>query len=106
VNVNYTGWLQGGGLFDSSLNEGRQPFSFMLGQGRVIKAWDEAVALMKVGGLYRIIAPPDLAYGEQGQGADIPPNSTLIFDISVLGLGSPTPTGPAPTAPAATTAAP
>lgn len=93
VNVNYTGWTQGGSLFDSSLNEGRTPFSFQVGLGRVIKAWDEAIQLMKVGGFYRIIAPPELAYGEQGNGS-IPPNATLIFDISVLSsTGTPTPIG-------------
>jgi peptidylprolyl isomerase len=103
VNVEYTGWLQGGGLFDSSFNPGRESFSFPLGQGRVIKAWDEGVALMKIGGTYRIIAPPDLAYGEQGSGTTIPPNSTLIFDISVLGVGSSTPTPTAQPLPTATT---
>jgi peptidylprolyl isomerase len=112
VKVNYSGWLQGGGLFDSSLNPGRSPFTFTLGAGNVIKAWDEGLALMKVGGIYRIIAPPELAYGEAGSGSTIPPNSTLIFDIAVLESAPPTPVGqtpsptPAPTATATTGATP
>lgn len=96
VTVNYTGWLQGGGLFDSSLNEGRTPFQFFLGQQRVIGAWDEAVATMKVGGIYRIIAPPDLAYGAAGKPPTIPENATLIFDIAVLETAPPTPVGQTP----------
>lgn len=106
VKVNYSGWLQGGGLFDSSLNPGRSPFTFTLGTGGVIKAWEEGVALMKVGGVYRIIAPPDLAYGETGSGSSIPPNSTLIFDISVLESAPPTPVGQTPSPTPAPTAAP
>lgn len=105
VTVNYTGWLDeanGGGVFDSSLN--RQPFTFVLGEQRVIKAWDEAVAMMKVGGVYRIIAPPDIAYGASGSGSAIPPNATLTFDISVLSIGTPTPAASAtPTAAPTTT---
>ena len=96
VTVNYSGWLQGGALFDSSLKEGRTPFQFFLGQQRVIKAWDEAVATMKVGGLYRIIAPPDLAYGAAGSPPTIPGNATLIFDIALLETAPPTPVGQTP----------
>jgi len=91
VTVNYTGWLQGGGLFDSSLSSGRSPFQFVLGEGLVIKAFDEAVTQMKVGGVYRIIALPDLAYGATGSPPYIPANATLIFDISVLDTQAPTP---------------
>jgi hypothetical protein len=108
VTVNYSGWLQGGGLFDSSLNEGRTPFQFFLGQQRVIGAWDEAVATMKVGGIYRIIAPPELAYGAAGKPPTIPENSTLIFDIALLETAPPTPVGqtPSPTPAPTPTAAP
>lgn len=111
AKVNYSGWLQDGGtLFDSSLNPGRQPFTFTVGTGGVIKAWDEAVKLMKVGGVYRIIAPPDIAYGATGSPPVIPANATLIFDISVLEAAPPTPVGqtpsPAPTPTAAATPEP
>ena len=84
VTVNYAGWLKDGALFDSSLNEGRTPFSFVLGEGRVIPGWDIGVGLMKIGGVYRLIIPPDLGYGENGQGSAIPPAATLVFDISVI----------------------
>jgi peptidylprolyl isomerase len=96
VTVNYSGWLQDGALFDSSLKEGRTPFQLVLGQGNVIKGWDEGIALMKVGGVYRLIIPPDLGYGAGGSGASIPPNSTLVFDVSVISTekltASPSPT--------------
>jgi hypothetical protein len=97
VTVNYTGWTQGGNLFDSSLNEGRTPFTFTLGTGGVIKGWDEGVQLMKTGGKYRLIIPPDLGYGDTGSGANIPPGATLIFDIEVLGPATPTPAALTPT---------
>ncbi len=83
VTVNYTGWLQNGTKFDSSLDR-NQPFSFVLGRGQVIKGWDEGVAGMKVGGKRRLIIPGDLAYGPQGRPPTIPPNATLIFDIDLL----------------------
>jgi peptidylprolyl isomerase len=83
VTVNYSGWLLDGPLFDSSLRSG-QPFSFVLGQGRVIQGWDQGVPLMEVGGVYRLIIPPELGYGSAGSGASIPPDSTLVFDISVV----------------------
>jgi len=97
VTVNYTGWTQGGSLFDSSLNEGRTPFTFNLGTGGVIKGWDEGVALMKAGGKYRLIIPPELGYGAAGSGANIPPGATLIFDIEVLSPATSTPEAPTPT---------
>ncbi len=86
VVVNYTGWLQADGVkFDSSLDSG-QPFSFPLGQGDVIKGWDEGVATMKVGGHRRLVIPPDLAYGAQGFAPAIPPDATLIFDVELLNI--------------------
>lgn len=86
VTVNYTGYLLNGTVFDSSVSR-NQPFSFVIGEGQVIKGWDEGVLTMKVGGKRRLIIPANLAYGAQGQGS-IPPNSTLIFDVELLKVGS------------------
>jgi peptidylprolyl isomerase len=84
VIVNYTGWLADGGTkFDSSL-EREEPFAFALGAGSVIPGWDEGVAGMKVGGVRRLIIPPDLAYGAAGRPPTIPENATLIFDIQLI----------------------
>jgi len=80
--VNYTGWLEDGTKFDSSLDRGR-PFSFPVGAGRVIKGWDEGVATMKVGGKRRLIVPAGLGYGDRGTGP-IPGGATLIFDVELL----------------------
>lgn len=89
VSVNYTGWLYRplakdlhGKQFDSSV--GRAPFTFQLGRGMVIRGWDKGVAGMKVGGRRTLIIPAELAYGSRGAGADIPPNSALIFDVELL----------------------
>ena len=84
VTVHYTGWLTDGKKFDSSV--GRAPFSFKLGAGRVIKGWDEGVAGMKVGGKRQLRIPPDLAYGEDGHPPQIPPHSTLIFDVQLVAV--------------------
>ena len=85
VAVEYTGWLQDGTVFDSSRKTGRTPFSFQLGAGMVIPGWDEGVPGMKVGGVRRLVIPPALAYGPQGQGP-IPANATLTFDIELLAV--------------------
>jgi peptidylprolyl isomerase len=87
--VHYTGWLYDNGnrgkKFDSSLDSGK-PFEFKVGQGQVIKGWDEGVATMKTGGKRTLIVPPQLGYGERGAGADIPPNATLVFDIELIAV--------------------
>lgn len=83
VFVHYTGWLTDGTKFDSSLDRG-QPFSFPLGEGRVIAGWDEGVTGMKVGGKRILVIPADLGYGAGGAGNVIPPNATLIFEVELL----------------------
>ena len=85
VKVDYTGWLTNGKKFDSSVGTGH-PFEFMLGAGQVIKGWDEGVAGMKVGGKRQLRIPPDLAYGTKGYPPVIPPDSTLVFDVQLLGV--------------------
>jgi hypothetical protein len=88
VEVHYTGTLIDGKKFDSSLDRG-QPFEFILGEGQVIKGWDEGIALMKEGGKLKLIIPPDLAYGNRAVGDLIPANSTLIFDVELLSVNIP-----------------
>ena len=86
VVVNYTGKLEDGSVFDSSLNPGREPFTFTLGVGSVIKGWDLGVKGMKVGGKRKLTIPAELGYGAKGAGNVIPPNATLIFDVELLEL--------------------
>ncbi len=84
VIVHYTGWLEDGTQFDSSVERG-EPFTFPIGQGGVIAGWDEGVATMKIGGKRQLVIPSDLAYGDGGSGP-IPPGATLIFDIELLDI--------------------
>ena len=83
VKVHYTGKLMDGNIFDSSLRR-NLPFEFKIGEGRVIKGWEEALKILRVGEKASFIIPSDLAYGARGAGGVIPPNATLIFEIELL----------------------
>ena len=90
VTVQYAGWLYDpnqpnhkGSLFDTSVN--RQPYSFVLGVGAVIRGWDQGLVGLKVGGVRQLVIPPDLAYGAAGNGP-IPPNATLLFEVELLAV--------------------
>lgn len=86
VSVHYTGWLLDGKKFDSSVDRGT-PFQFVLGQGQVIKGWDEGLSTMQVGGKRKLIVPANLAYGDRDVGNGlIPANSTLVFEVELLGV--------------------
>jgi peptidylprolyl isomerase len=73
-----------GTKFDSSVDKG-QPFEFRLGAGEVIKGWDEGVSTMRIGGMRKLVVPPNLGYGDRGAGGVIPPGATLVFDVQLLG---------------------
>ena len=83
ITINYTGWLEDGTKFDSSLNPGREPLRFTLGAGQMIQGFDQGILGMKVGGKRKLTIPPNLGYGSQDKGI-IPPNSTLIFELDLL----------------------
>ncbi len=89
VTVHYTGWLNNkgekGSQFDSSISRGR-PFVFIIGQGQVIKGWDEGVMSMKIGEKRRLYIPSKLGYGVYGAGALIPPGADLIFDVELISV--------------------
>jgi peptidylprolyl isomerase len=83
VTVHYTGWLEDGKKFDSSLDHG-QPFVFRIGAGEVIPGWDEGVMSMRVGGKRKLFIPAQLGYGAAGAPGAIPPNANLIFEVELL----------------------
>jgi FKBP-type peptidyl-prolyl cis-trans isomerase len=83
VLVHYTGWLLNGKKFDSSI--GQKPLRFHLGNGEVIKGWDQGIKGMRVGGKRQLRIPPVLAYGDHSSG-EIPPGATLIFDVELMGV--------------------
>lgn len=85
VAVHYTGYLHDGTIFDSSVSRG-EPISFPIGVGRVIKGWDEGIALLKVGEKARLLIPYQLAYGDRGAGSTIPPRTDLIFDVELMSV--------------------
>ena len=85
ITVNYTGKFQDGKVFDTSI--GKQPFSFTIGAGQVIRGWDEGLVGMKVGGTRLVAIPPELGYGANAVG-QIPANSTLIFQVELVSIGA------------------
>lgn len=93
VSVHYTGHLEDGTVFDSSVDR-NEPIQFALGRGMVIPGWDEGIALLNVGGKARLIIPPELAYGSAGAGGVIPPDATLVFDVELIDVKPGAPDSP------------
>lgn len=93
VSMNYTGTFTNGMTFDSS-HERKQPFSFKLGAGQVIKGWDEGVAKLRVGDHAILVIPGKLGYGPRGIPNAIPPDATLIFIVEVIDVKASSETGP------------
>ena len=87
VKVDYTGWLESDGK-EFATSTGRKPIAFAVGKGRVIPGWDEGILSMSVGGKRRLSIPAELAYGENGAGDAIPPNSRLQFECELVGIES------------------
>lgn len=85
VSVHYVGTLLDGKQFDSSRNKG-VPLEFSIGTGQVIKAWDEGISSMKIGGIRKFIVPAELAYADKGHPAGVPPNATTVFEVELLGI--------------------
>lgn len=85
LSVHYRGTLSNGKEFENSYDSGR-PYEFAIGRGEVIKGWDEGIMTMKLGGKRKLTIPPALAYGVRGQPPDIPPNSTLVFEVELVGI--------------------
>ncbi|MBL4653890.1 MAG: FKBP-type peptidyl-prolyl cis-trans isomerase, partial [Flavobacteriales bacterium] len=83
VTVNYTGYLDDGNIFDSSVEKGF-PFEFVLGKGMVIAGWEEGILHMREGEKFRFIIPPSIAYGKKGFSPVIPANATLIYDVELM----------------------
>jgi FKBP-type peptidyl-prolyl cis-trans isomerase len=84
ISINYRGTLLDGKEFDSSLKPGRKPFETVIGVGRVIQGWDIGIVGLKEGGKRKLTIPAELAYGKQSPSADIPANSTLVFEVELL----------------------
>jgi FKBP-type peptidyl-prolyl cis-trans isomerase len=84
LEVHYSGWLENGVKFDSSIDD--RPFTFRLGTGDAIKGWDEGLMGMKAGGKRRLVIPPELGFGKQGVGSVVPPNAVLIYEFELLAV--------------------
>lgn len=83
ITIHYLGTLMDGTKFDSSYDRG-QPFETQIGVGMLIEGWDKGIPGMKIGGKRKLTIPPEMAYGDQGAGTDIPPKSTLVFEVELL----------------------